>query len=290
MSLSPFLSRSGVRRSSLPVAASPVVPYVYDLVRRPFPLEARVADLLLVLLNPSSAGGEAVPPTLRRCDAIALSLGHAAYRVVHLFAYPASDPRLLVSAAVAGVDIVGPRNDEKIAAAVRGARRILVAWGSFRSASVRCLVAPRAGVVAEQLLALATCPLECLAAAADGAPCHPLFVRADTTPRLWRSRLGATPPPRVTRLLAEPAPRVLPFAPVAATLPPQEPVARESPVPGRVRASLKRVVPAASVAPVAGPSGAAPASTARPSGSVAPRARRQLPGIAEERAVVLPLL
>ena len=194
MPLSPVLSRPPFRVSGVPSPAPDVarhVPYVYDIVRRPFPLEAGVPELLFVLLNPSSAGGPDVPATLRRCDRIALSLGHASYRVAHLFAYPARQPRLLVAAALAGVDIVGPRNDEHLAAAVRGARRVLVAWGSFRGAAVRALVVPRAEVVAERLSALAMCPLECLAVAPDGAPCHPLFVRADATPAVWRALRSA---------------------------------------------------------------------------------------------------
>ena len=152
MTLSPVLSRPPFRVSGVPSRAPDVarhVPYVYDIVRRPFPLEAGVPELLFVLLNPSSAGGPDVPATLRRCDRIALSLGHASYRVAHLFAYPARQPRLLVAAALAGVDIVGPRNDEHLAAAVRGARRVVVAWGSFRGAAVRALVVPRAEVVVD---------------------------------------------------------------------------------------------------------------------------------------------
>ena len=205
-------------------------------------------ELLFVLLNPSSAGGPDVPATLRRCDRIALSLGHASYRVAHLFAYPARQPRLLVAAALAGVDIVGPRNDEHLAAAVRGARRVVVAWGSFRGAAVRALVVPRAEVVAERLSALAMCPLECLAVAPDGAPCHPLFVRGDATPAVWRAlrsaarRDGLAPPVR------EPASRVLPFAPVAADVPPTARVASGPPALGRLAACRARAAAARAVA------------------------------------------
>ena len=293
MTLSPVLSRPPFRVSGVPSPAPDVarhVPYVYDIVRRPFPLEAGVPELLFVLLNPSSAGGPGVPATLRRCDRIALSLGHASYRVAHLFAYPARQPRLLVAAAVAGVDIVGPRNDEHLAAAVRGARRVVVAWGSFRGAAVRALVVPRAQVVAERLSALTMCPLECLAVAPDGAPCHPLFVRADATLAVWRARGSAArrdglPPP-----LREPAFRVLPLAPVVADVPQRERVASGPPALGRLAAYRARAAATAAVAPAPAARPDAARSPVRPPAASVRRARRHLPGLAEERAVILPLL
>ena len=293
MTLSPVLSRPPFRVSGVPPAAPDVArhaPYVYDIVRRPFPLEAGVPELLFVLLNPSSAGGPGVPATLRRCDRIALSLGHASYRVAHLFAYPACQPRLLVAAALAGVDIVGPRNDEHLAAAVCGARRVVVAWGSFRGAAVRALVVPRAEVVAERLSALAMCPLECLAVAPDGAPCHPLFVRADATPAVWRARGSAARRDGLVPPVREPASRVLPFAPVAADVPLTERVASGPPALGRLAARRARAAATRAVAPTPAALRDAPRSPVRPPASSARRARRHLPGLAEERAVILPLL
>ena len=293
MTLSPVLPRPPFRVSGVPSAAPDVarhVPYVYDLVRCPFPLEAGVPELLFVLLNPSSAGGPGVPATLRRCDRIALSLGHASYRVAHLFAYPARQPRLLVAAALVGVDIVGPRNDEHLAAAVRGARRVVVAWGSFRGAAVRALVVPRAEVVAERLSALALCPLECLAVAPDGAPCHPLFVRVDATPAVWRARGSGARRDGLPLPLRKPASRVLPLAPVVADVPQRERVASGPPALGRLAAYRARTAATAAVAPSPAARPDAPRSPVRPPAAPARRARRHLPGLAEERAVILPLL
>ena len=181
MPLSPVFSRSRAARVSPllpdPLFEAPARPaYVYGLVRRPLPLAPPVPELLFVLLSPSST--PAASPTLRRCDALALSLGCGAYRIAHVFGFPVRDPRELLAAADAGVDVVGSGCDANLAEAARSAPRILVAWGAYRAPLVRALVLPRVSAVTAQLLDLEPpVRLECLGVGSHGDPVHPLFVR-----------------------------------------------------------------------------------------------------------------
>ena len=103
-------------------------------------------SLLFVLLSPSS--GPAVPPTLRRCDSPALSLGCGAYRVAHRFGFPGRDPRQLVAAGDAGVDVVGPGCDGHLAEAAASAeahRRGVGLVGGAAGAGARGAARPGRG-------------------------------------------------------------------------------------------------------------------------------------------------
>ena len=271
--------------SLLPAEAPATDPYVYVLVRRPLALVAGDPDLLFVLLNPSPR--VANPPTLQRCDSVALSLGHGLYRVAHLFAYPASDPRRLVAAARGGVDLVGPAGNRRLLAAVRAAQRIVVAWGSFRSPVISHLVAGRVVEVAESMAAAASCDLECLGSAPDGQPLHPLFVRRGVRPRPWRV---VSPPPRppIVQRPADPSRRPSvappPVSPAAALSVPESSLASSPgvPRPAAVACASRVTEPPLSVVPRA--------TALAPGDTVPDLARRHLPSRAAERRVVLPLL
>lgn len=136
-------------------------PYRYLLWRR----WADAASLLFIMLNPSTADAQRDDPTLRRCLGFAHAWGFGAVEVVNLFAWRATDPRELRRAA----DPIGPDNDREILAAAARNQAIVAAWGVHgalreRDRQVRGLLA---GV-----------RMHCLARAGNGAPRHPLYVRA----------------------------------------------------------------------------------------------------------------
>lgn len=91
---------------------------------------ATAAPDLWVLLNPSTADGVRDDPTVRRCVGFSDRAGAPGLVLVNPFAWRATSPGDLWRAAAAGIDIVGPRNDEVIAEAARTARRVIVGWGS----------------------------------------------------------------------------------------------------------------------------------------------------------------
>lgn len=124
-----------------------------------------------ILLNPSTADAEQDDPTIRRCCGFARTWGLGGIVVVNLFAYRATDCRVLagLSSAVA----IGPDNDRAILAACRrrDARLLVAGWGLrgdlyWRDRRVRTLLRGR--------------PLLCLGRTAGGAPRHPLYVAGTT--------------------------------------------------------------------------------------------------------------
>lgn len=60
--------------------------------------------LAVVMLNPSTADAARDDPTIRRCIAFAVREGHCGVEILNLFAFSATEPALLKSAA----DPVGP--------------------------------------------------------------------------------------------------------------------------------------------------------------------------------------
>lgn len=132
--------------------------------------------LLWIMLNPSTADGEADDPTIRRCCGFARREGLHGIEVVNLYAWRATDPKALVAAREAGEDVIGPRNfaawDEALGAA-QGP--IVAAWG----ASI-----PRGSTVRLDLaMALRHRQIEpvCLGRTLRGGhPRHPLYVRSST--------------------------------------------------------------------------------------------------------------
>lgn len=125
-----------------------------------------------IMLNPSTADAEQDDPTIRRCMSFARAWWYGGIEVVNLFALRSSNPRDLIDSHEAGIDVVGPDNDEILARVFRGAQRIVAAWGAHRFATWR----------AREVVALARAPLVvapplmCLGTTKSGAPRHPLYV------------------------------------------------------------------------------------------------------------------
>ena len=100
--------------------------YRYVLGRRLGNLPGR---LLWVMLNPSRADHVVDDPTIRKCKAFGHLWGFGEMRVVNLFAFRATDPKELLTAA----DPVGPENDKHIGEQIAWATRIVLAWGNVPS-------------------------------------------------------------------------------------------------------------------------------------------------------------
>ncbi len=129
---------------------------------------------LFVMLNPSTATEVQNDPTVERCERRARTLGFGAFRVGNIFAFRATDPKVMRAEA----DPIGPDNDAAIAEAAAWADRIVCAWGNHglhreRGASVAALLR-RSGV-----------PLLHLGLTGHGQPRHPLYVGYDRQPEPW---------------------------------------------------------------------------------------------------------
>lgn len=148
--------------------------YRYRLSRRWGPGR----HLTFVMLNPSTADQFKNDPTVSRCMKRAKALGSGGVEVVNLFAFRATNPRDMIDSAEAGIDIVGPLNDEAILDACKGAAMVVCAWGTHGS------LYSRAAFVKQGLLASRT-PLHVLTINLDGSPKHPLYVADSVSPRPW---------------------------------------------------------------------------------------------------------
>ncbi len=135
-----------------------------------------------VMLNPSTADAEREDATIRRCLAFAHHWKYPALMVTNLFAYRATDPKAMFSAAADQVDIIGPDNDATLLQTAQAAGIVLCAWGTrdiYRADYVRWLLRG-AGV-----------PLHYLRLTQMGFPEHPLRLPAKFKPLQWSDAVYA---------------------------------------------------------------------------------------------------
>ena len=125
---------------------------------------------LWMMLNPSTADADKDDPTIRKCIGFAKRWGFGAIDVVNLFAFRATDPTELLTAA----DPVGLENDGTTLDALRSARRVVLAWGQH-DARVRKLVAERAKQFVWRARDAGT-----LGRSQSGSPRHPLMLAYTT--------------------------------------------------------------------------------------------------------------
>ena len=150
---------------------SPCEAYRYTLTREWQP-DGRKA--LFVMLNPSTATEVQNDPTVERCERRARTLGFGAFRVTNIFAYRATDPKVMRAQA----DPVGPGNDQAIADGAAWADQIICGWGSHGAHLAR-------GAAVADLLRATGLPLYHLGLTLAGAPKHPLYIGYATQPELW---------------------------------------------------------------------------------------------------------
>lgn len=144
--------------------------YRYLLVR----VWATGPRVLFVMLNPSTATEAQNDPTVERCERRARALGFGSFGVANIFAYRATDPRVMRAVA----DPVGPENDAALVQMAAEADRVICAWGTHGLHLGR-------GAQVERLLRQADLNLYHLGLSKDGLPKHPLYISYDTQPVLW---------------------------------------------------------------------------------------------------------
>lgn len=150
---------------------SPCERYRYLLTRVWDPAGAKA---LFVMLNPSTATEVQNDPTVERCERRARALGFGAFRVTNIFAFRATDPKVMRAVG----DPVGPGNDAAIRESVPWADRVICAWGAHGAHLDR-------GHAVQALLRGTGVPLHHLGLTKDGHPKHPLYIGYDVQPMLW---------------------------------------------------------------------------------------------------------
>lgn len=150
---------------------SPCRTYRYELRR----IWGPGCQLLAVIgLNPSTADETQDDPTIRRCIRYAKDWGLDGLVMLNLFAFRSTDPKALPKQG----DAVGPLNDSCLKSVPVGERGIvLCAWGANKFAETRSQ---------EVLKLLEDQDLHVLGLTKAGAPRHPLYMKADLKPTLWK--------------------------------------------------------------------------------------------------------
>lgn len=150
---------------------SPCEKYRYLLTRS---WDATGPKALFVMLNPSTATEVQNDPTVERCERRARALGFGAFRVTNIFAFRATDPRVMKAVA----DPVGLGNDTAIADSALWADAIIAAWGTHGAHLGR-------GAAVAQLLRASGRPVQALGLTKAGHPQHPLYIGYDRLPVVW---------------------------------------------------------------------------------------------------------
>jgi hypothetical protein len=133
--------------------------------------------VLFIMLNPSKATEMQNDPTVERCERRARVLGFGGFRVMNIFAWRETDPRLLRVAS----EPVGAENDRLLLEALAWADKIIAGWGVHGDHLNR-------GPEVEALLRGEGVDLHCLGLSKAGHPRHPLYIAYATEPQLWPAR------------------------------------------------------------------------------------------------------
>ena len=129
--------------------------------------------VLFVMLNPSTATEIQNDPTVERCERRARSLGFGGFAVANIFAFRATDPKVMRAA----IDPIGPGNDVALLDLAQTAQ-IICAWGTHGEHLDR-------GHRVEMMLRQTGCALNHLGLTQSGAPKHPLYIGYDQQPQPW---------------------------------------------------------------------------------------------------------
>ena len=127
-----------------------------------------------IMLNPSTADESNNDPTIERCERYARRWGYDGIIIANLFALRSTDPKALYE----HPDPIGPDNDLYIHSAALASDLLIAEWGVHSKLKKR----------EETVLSLLRHDnLYALKVTKGGHPSHPLYLRSDLKPTLWRA-------------------------------------------------------------------------------------------------------
>lgn len=134
--------------------------------------DTKKEHVLFVGLNPSTADANVDDPTIRKCVGFAKRLGYGGLSMVNLFAYRATSPKDMMRS----IDPVGPLNRFYLDVECALSFRIVAAWGTlggYKDAD-------------SSFISLTSDPIYCLGLTKEGYPRHPLYVKYETEPIIYK--------------------------------------------------------------------------------------------------------
>lgn len=126
--------------------------------------------VMFIGLNPSTANEISDDPTIRRVKTMAMKWGFGGVYMANLFAFVSAYPEELLKCADPIAD-----NDEWLSKIAAECTEVIFAWGNFKGAQER---APAVIAMFPQAKALHINK--------NGSPKHPLYVKGDTVPKLYK--------------------------------------------------------------------------------------------------------
>lgn len=145
------------------------------MLRRSWDWQGYANQVMFIGLNPSTADETEDDPTIRRCIRFAQDWGYGGLLMLNAYALRATDPKKVA----AHLAPIGPDNDEALSYRATQAGLFIACWGAHCSPT-------RASQVCE----LIGRPIHCLGQTQKGAPRHPLYMPADSTPEPYWSPSG----------------------------------------------------------------------------------------------------
>jgi hypothetical protein len=126
---------------------------------------------MFIGLNPSTANETESDNTIKRVVKIARNWGCGGIYMCNLFSIISSDPKILKTCPDPQMG-----NDGWLIYTSKKCERVVFAWGAFKEAKERCkeVIAMFPDAYALEILK-------------DGSPKHPLYVKGDTVPVLYRT-------------------------------------------------------------------------------------------------------
>lgn len=149
--------------------------YRYWLLRE---WDVTLPKMVFVMLNPSTADANIDDPTIKRCISFAKDSGYGSIQVVNLFAFRATDPKEIKNKEI---DPIGEKNNTYILRTCKDADLVIAAWGENGKFKSR-------NAFVESLICKEGIDLYCLGLTKEGYPRHPLFVRGDVQPTLYKEK------------------------------------------------------------------------------------------------------
>lgn len=139
--------------------------------------EKKGSVVTFLMLNPSTADAEKFDPTVKRCFDFAHAWGCGQMIVCNIFAFRSTNPRNLYMVD----DPVGKDNDTAIKWAAGFSDMVIAAWGvhgTYLERDKKVI-----SLITESPLEQ---PLYCLGITKDGHPKHPLYLKSDLKPIIFK--------------------------------------------------------------------------------------------------------